>query len=97
MLNELCTNATKHGALSKEGGHVAVSWEERREQGDLALKWIELDGPPVAIPGVRSFGTRLLKEALPRQLGGSGTLKFAASGLEYVLTVPLAPLTPGGA
>jgi two-component sensor histidine kinase len=94
MLNELCTNATKYGALSKEGGHVSVAWEERSEQGELVLKWIEFGGPPVAAPGARSFGTRLLEEALPRQLGGCGALIFSLAGLEYVLTVPLASLIP---
>jgi len=94
MLNELCTNATKYGALSKEGGHISISWDRRADPDDLVLKWIELGGPPVSTPGARSFGTRLLEEALPRQLGGRGGLTFCSSGLEYVLAVPLASLTP---
>ena len=51
-------------------------------------------GPLVRAPVSRSFGSRLLEEAIPRQLGGFGLLSFPATGLEYCLTVPLEKLKP---
>ncbi len=86
VLNELCTNATKYGALSKEGGHVSLTWA--RDTKSITFRWIERGGPLVSKPGRMSFGSRLIQDALPRQLRGQGTLSFPASGVEYQLTVP---------
>ena len=59
VLHELATNAAKHGALSAEGGEVALSW--RREGEDLFFDWLESGGPPVTTPTRRGFGQRLLR------------------------------------
>jgi two-component sensor histidine kinase len=91
-LNELCTNAVKYGALSNQAGHVHVSWAASAT--DLTLRWTESGGPPVTPPAHKSFGTRLIEEALPRQLGGTGHIFFAPSGLEFDLIVPLDRLRP---
>jgi two-component sensor histidine kinase len=92
MLNELCTNATKYGALSADTGHVSLSWNLDGAGKQITFRWIEAGGPVVAPPGPRSFGTRLIEEALPRQLGGTGHLSFPATGVEFTLTVPLESL-----
>jgi len=86
VLNELCTNATKYGALSEVGGHVSLTWTQ--DAKSITFQWIESGGPLVAQPGRMSFGSRLIQDALPRQLGGRGTLSFPASGVEYQLIVP---------
>ena len=39
MLNELCTNAVKYGALSEEQGKVLLSW--KREGDAIAFRWTE--------------------------------------------------------
>jgi two-component sensor histidine kinase len=90
MLNELCTNATKYGALSVAGGRVALSWQSNATT--ITLRWIEKDGPPVAAARSKSFGTRLIEDALPRQFGGTGRLNFAPTGVEFELAVPVAML-----
>ncbi len=95
ILNELCTNATKYGALSRAGGSVALTWA--LQTGQLTLRWIEQGGPAVAPPGARSFGTRLIEDALPRQLGGRGHLAFPVSGVEFELIVPIEGLEPPSA
>src|SRR5204863_8465284 len=89
ILNELCTNATKYGAFSKQDGHVLVTWTLDESGQSMIFKWVEVGGPLVGTPGRRSFGTRLIEEALPRQLGGSGRLSFPPSGAEYELVVPM--------
>jgi two-component sensor histidine kinase len=92
ILNELCTNATKYGALSGDGGMVTVGWTVA--DGALDFKWIESGGPPVTASGRKSFGTRLIEEALPRQLGGRGHISFPPSGVEFEFIIPLERLRP---
>ena len=89
IVNELCTNATKHGALSQEDGEVSLTWARDERAGTLAFYWRESGGPPVSPPKARSFGSRLIENALPKQLGGSGRLEFEPSGINFELTVPL--------
>jgi two-component sensor histidine kinase len=94
ILNELCTNATKYGALSLPGGTVSLSWAQNADRTTLVLTWKESGGPLVRPLGARSFGSRLLEEGIPRQLGGFGQISFPITGVEYVLTVPLGKLRP---
>jgi len=94
ILNELCTNATKYGALAVPGGSVAVRWTRDVARGAMVLHWLEKDGPLVRPPATRSFGSRLLEDAIPRQLGGFGRLCFHTSGVAFNLTVPLDKLQP---
>ncbi|HJW42239.1 MAG TPA: sensor histidine kinase [Rhizomicrobium sp.] len=94
LINELCTNATKYGSLSNEGGHVRLSWEKDSTGQWMTFRWIETGGPPVERPLQSSFGTRLLQEALPRQLLGQGELSFPAGGVEYELKIPMSSLRP---
>jgi two-component sensor histidine kinase len=92
-LNELCTNATKYGALSNEAGSVAVGWTLDDAGRSVRFKWIESGGPAVNAPGAKSLGTRLIEDALPRQLGGQARLVFHGTGVEFELVVPRDRLT----
>jgi PAS domain S-box-containing protein len=51
-LQELVTNAVKHGSLSNETGEVHLSWDvsERDTGRELRLTWEECCGPPVSPP-----------------------------------------------
>jgi two-component sensor histidine kinase len=86
MFNELCTNATKYGALSKKGGTVSLAWT--KVGNTIAFRWTEAGGPAVVASGRRSFGSKLIEDALPRQLGGRGKLSFPKAGVEFELVVP---------
>jgi PAS domain S-box-containing protein len=92
-LHELATNAAKHGALSAPGGRVDVTWRRvgGAQDGGIALelRWRESGGRAVEVPVRRGFGSRLLEQGLPRQIGGEATLSFAPGGVEYVLRAPL--------
>lgn len=82
-LNELATNAVKHGALSEPGGAVDVRWR-RLPDGEFELcelTWIERGGPPVAPPTLKGFGTELIGSLLPSELSGEVDLRFDPSGL----------------
>jgi len=59
-LHELCTNATKYGALSVETGRVVLTWTEP-QGGVIALEWQESGGPPVMPPQTKGIGSRLLQ------------------------------------
>ncbi len=66
-LHELCTNASKYGALSTESGDVRIGWAtEPREGGtDFVLSWTESGGPPCSMAGQPGFGTTVT-DRLPR-------------------------------
>lgn len=96
-VHELATNALKHGALSAEGGHLAVSWSQEGQGAGrvLRLRWTETGGPPLrGEPGRRGFGTRVLDATIRRQLGGAVTTAWEAQGLACGIELPLAR-TPG--
>lgn len=92
ILNELCTNATKFGALSVPAGRVDIEWMLDPQTQRLRLTWTERNGPLVRAPDKRSFGTRLV-ETLGKQLKGDVRLGYEPSGFVYSLDVPLASLT----
>lgn len=84
VLHELVTNAVKYGALSRPDGRVSVSWEHRRS-GDASLgvviEWRELGGPPVVAPKRSGYGTSLIRDLIPHELGGTVDLVFARDGV----------------
>ena len=90
-VNELCTNTTKFGALSVPEGHVDIVWTVDDAEQRLHLVWSEKNGPAVAPPNRRSFGTRLMG-SLGQQLQGSVDLAYERSGFVYTLDVPLSSL-----
>jgi two-component sensor histidine kinase len=92
-LNELCTNATKFGALSVPSGRIAIVWTIDQNNQRLRLTWTEQGGPAVHAPTRRSFGTRLI-ETLGKQLNGEVELAYAPDGFIYALDVPLSFLKP---
>ena len=91
-LNELCTNATKFGALSRPTGRVAIEWSIDDKSQRLQLAWTEKGGPLVEAPTRRSFGTRMIG-ALGQQLSGKVQLAFQPTGFVFTLDVPLSALS----
>ena len=89
VLHELATNAVKHGALSVMSGRVRLTWHLAAQW--LHLTWRESDGPIVTEPSHRGFGSTLITESIPYELGGSVTLDFAPGGVQCTITFPLAP------
>jgi PAS domain S-box-containing protein len=89
VLHELATNAVKHGALSVMSGRVRLTW--RRTGGRFCLTWVESGGPTVAAPAHRGFGSVLIQQSIPYELGGTVDLGFAASGVHCTIVLPLPP------
>jgi two-component sensor histidine kinase len=92
-LNELCTNATKFGALSWPTGRIEITWTVDDGNQRLRLTWSEKGGPAVHAPSRQSFGTRLI-ETLGRQLKGKVEMAYDLKGFVYALDVPLSSLKP---
>jgi PAS domain S-box-containing protein len=92
VLHELTTNAVKHGAFSSRGGRVSLNWcwtqngspASRR----LTIDWEEIGGPTVVMPCRSGYGTSIVRELIPFELGGLVNLTFAPAGLHCRLEIP---------
>lgn len=81
ILNELATNALKHGALSVETGTVDLVWHIEKapyQRRRLIMTWAEKGGPDAAEPGPDGFGTTLIEKSLA---SAKITRKFTSEGL----------------
>jgi two-component sensor histidine kinase len=94
ILNELCTNAVKYGALSNGHGCVAISAAINASNERFGFTWVETGGPSVEIPTHQSFGTRLIEQGFVGELSGKAHLAFEPSGVVCNLDIPLASLLP---
>lgn len=91
VLHELATNAAKYGALSIAGGEVSVTWDYqlRGDATKLILLWRELGGPPVPPDVVPSYGTNLIRNLIPHELGGAVELLFVTKGVSCRIEIPM--------
>src|SRR5262249_55452954 len=91
VIHELVTNAAKYGALSIPGGHVSVKWN-RKPNGDwanLMLVWQEQGGPPVKSEVQSSYGTNLIRNLIPHELGGKVDLVLESEGVSCQIEIPI--------
>lgn len=90
-VHELCTNASKYGSLSVDGGAVRLQWRIDTVDGArrLTLEWREEGGPPVVPPVTRGFGSRLIERGLFTDLSGRATLDFDPAGLKCIVQAVL--------
>jgi two-component sensor histidine kinase len=88
-VHELCTNATKYGALATEKGRVKVTWAV--ESGNqVRLLWKESGGSVAEPPSQKGFGLELIETLCPFELRGTAKVRFVPDGLECELTFPIA-------
>jgi two-component sensor histidine kinase/CheY-like chemotaxis protein len=85
-LHELATNAAKYGALSVIPGRVALSWD--CSPGSLVLRWVETGGPLVEPPTSQGYGSKVIRAAIERQLGGRASVDWRPEGLRCTVSVP---------
>ena len=91
VLHELATNAAKYGALSMPDGQVSVDWGVKPNGAvtNLILVWRELGGPPVSCEHPFSYGTTLIRNLIPHELGGTVDLVFAKEGVNCRIEIPV--------
>ncbi|MFX0544443.1 PAS domain-containing protein [Roseovarius sp. S1116L3] len=91
-LHELATNAGKYGALSNETGRVNVSWDVQPERETFEIRWAEHDGPPVAPPKAKGFGSTVIDQMTSSALDATVSLDYAPGGVRWQLTCALEAL-----
>jgi two-component sensor histidine kinase len=90
VIHELSTNAMKYGALSVPKGRISIRWNIEADR--FKLHWQESGGPSVLEPSRKSFGLKLIEQALPGQLQGDARLNFEPRGLRCEINIPLGAL-----
>ncbi|MFO1160914.1 MAG: HWE histidine kinase domain-containing protein [Reyranellaceae bacterium] len=91
VLHELATNAAKHGALTRDGGSVTVTWTA--DGRDLIIGWKERGGPLVSgAPLTSGFGGSLMAGTIGNTLGGRQHQQWLPEGLEMTIRLPLSRL-----
>jgi two-component sensor histidine kinase len=96
-LHELSTNAARYGALSDDGGHIAVSWRIDGSGAEpmLEMDWIERGGPAVVEPPTHGFGRVVIEKMLSQRLNAVVRLTFDIEGLTWRLSVALKNIVAG--
>jgi two-component sensor histidine kinase len=92
VIQELVTNALKYGALSNPDGKLSVKWNQRFSGDTMAgivIEWLETGGPRVVTPAQTGYGTSLIRELIPHELGGTVDLVFAPEGVSCYIRVPM--------
>jgi PAS domain S-box-containing protein len=95
VLHELVTNAAKYGALSSPNGRISVHWDApagASEDGaatTLAIAWRETGGPPIAASTQSGYGTSLIRDLIPHELGGTVDLEMPPDGVRCTIVIPL--------
>jgi PAS domain S-box-containing protein len=87
VLHELATNA-KYGALSTPLGWVSVRWDLQSNgsgPAQLRLQWHENGGPLVTTPGRPGYGTSVIRELVPYELGGTVEIEYKEKGVSCTI------------
>src|SRR5215468_5619433 len=91
VVHELVTNAAKYGALSTSNGKISVRWDRRlngNPEPELLIEWQEYGGPPAVIPVREGYGTSVIRNLIPYELGGTVDLAYATSGVRCKIGIP---------
>lgn len=83
-IHELATNAIKYGALSTEGGRVAIDWKLARDL-TFEFSWVESGGPAVEAPKKSGFGSRMIERVVAPYFKGTSGLSYLPAGLQFKL------------
>jgi PAS domain S-box-containing protein len=86
-LNELATNALKHGALSVPRGRVHIHWEIV-DDGAFMLRWTEEGMHCLAPAHEQGTGLRLIRGLIEHELEGEVTVELQPDGLRCRITLP---------
>jgi len=91
VLHELATNAAKYGALSNKDGRVSVCWRQqqnRQGENQLWVEWQECGGPLVDPQPRCGYGTDVIRDLIPHELGGTVELVHGREGVHCKLKIP---------
>lgn len=95
VFHELESNSVKYGALSADGGTVAIVWSVVLDGHDrFELLWAEQGGPACAPPTRQGFGSRMIAKLVGGRFRGTAESDYRPGGLRWRLSAPLASLAP---
>ncbi len=94
VVHELGTNAAKYGALSTVGGELHISWQTDAGVADNApaafsFEWLERNGPVVAAPSRKGYGTLMVNGALRNAFNGAAAFSYEPEGFSCRISAPL--------
>jgi two-component sensor histidine kinase len=55
----------------------------------LFMTWREICGPPIHAPSRSGYGTSLIRDLIPHELGGKIELEMAPTGVTCRIEIPL--------
>ncbi|WP_426960237.1 sensor histidine kinase [Muricoccus radiodurans] len=90
-LHELATNAVKYGAIAQPSGRLSVTWRVEEWEGGprLRIAWRESGvAMPDGRPARRGYGSELISQALPYQMGAETALDFTPDGVSCDIILP---------
>jgi two-component sensor histidine kinase len=87
VVNELATNALKHGSLSVDVGHVAIEWTGTGDR--LELRWAEQGGPQISPAVSENTGSKLMRRLVEGQLKGRIEHRLERDGVICTIAFPL--------
>ena len=85
-LHELATNAAKYGALGDAGVSLSVRWDSEPDR--VRLSWREEGRGDVRPPTRQGFGSVIVDQMLPRQIGATVLRDYHATGLHCDIAIP---------
>ncbi len=91
-LHELVTNAVKYGALANPPGDISVTWRIFETSGGprLTLEWLEKNPRPMRQrQRRRGFGSTLIEQGLPYDLGAATSLDITPDGVRCTIELPM--------
>lgn len=104
IVQELLTNAAKHGALSRPGGAIAVTWSaaSRGDPSRVGLRWLESPPPPPLPPPLpptppeirEGTGLTLIRGFARSDLRGDVSFGFEGGRWRVDLTAHLSAARP---
>ena len=92
VLHELATNAAKYGAFSTPCGRVLVDWSwlsNGKRSAKLKLEWREIGGPEIAGLTQLGYGTSVIRDLIPYELGGTVDYELAADGVRCAIILDM--------
>ncbi len=86
MLNELATNAMKHGALGRDTGIIDFSWSKLDDEQIIFL-WKEVsEGANFEPSDRKGFGSQILSRIVPMDFQGTADFQILPAGLTYTVS-----------
>ena len=77
---------------------MSVRWTltaEHTQAAMLRIEWKETGGPEVSLPVRQGYGSSVIGDLLPYELGGTVDVAFAASGVRCTIEMPATGETIG--